>query len=170
MTLNGSLFYADIDNLGVNVDAGDCSSRVAISVPEAHTMGGELELSVHPTDALLVTFAGSYVEAEFDSTVPDTVNGGAIARHQGRQPHPVRTQLAALRGGDVHVPGSLAVKGELRHRLLAIRRQIRSPSPATRSPGAVRHAHAIAYDVDAGWDQVTISGIGWNWIHTTCST
>ena len=69
VTLNGSLFYADIDNLGVNVDAGACSSRVVISVPEAHTMGGELEFAVHPTDALLVTFAGSYVQAEFDSTV-----------------------------------------------------------------------------------------------------
>ena len=69
VTLNGSLFYADIENLAVNVDAGDCSSRVAISVPEAHTMGGELEFAVHPTDALLVTFAGSYVQAEFDSTV-----------------------------------------------------------------------------------------------------
>ncbi|MCY3955595.1 MAG: TonB-dependent receptor [Nitrospira sp.] len=69
VTLNASLFYADISNLGVNVDAGECSSRVTISVPEAHSMGGELELAVHPTDALLVTFAGSYVEAEFDSTV-----------------------------------------------------------------------------------------------------
>ncbi|MXX10740.1 MAG: TonB-dependent receptor [Nitrospira sp. SB0667_bin_9] len=71
VTLNASLFYADIDNLGVNVDAGECSSRVTVSVPEAHSMGGELEFAVHPTDALLVTFAGSYVEAEFDSTVPN---------------------------------------------------------------------------------------------------
>ena len=69
VTLNGSFFYTDISNLAVNVDAGACSSRVAINVPKAHTMGGELELSVHPTDALLVTFAGSYVQAEFDSTV-----------------------------------------------------------------------------------------------------
>ena len=69
VTMNGSLFYTDISNLGVNVDAGGCSSRVTVSVPEAHTMGGELEFAVHPTDALLVTFAGSYVEAEFDSTV-----------------------------------------------------------------------------------------------------
>ena len=76
VTLNGSLFYADIENLGMNVDAGECSSRVTISVPEAHTMGGELEFSVQPTDALLVTFAGSYVEAEFDSTVYDT--GGNV--------------------------------------------------------------------------------------------
>ena len=87
VTLNGSLFYADIDNLAVNVDAGGCSSRVAINVPEAHTMGGELELSVHPTDALLVTFAGSYVEAEFDSTVrtqTDIVNDqGVVTLPQG---------------------------------------------------------------------------------------
>ncbi len=78
VTLNGSFFYTDISNLGVNVDAGKCSSRVTISVPEAHTMGGELELAVHPTDALLVTFAGSYVEAEFDSTVSHTVTGDPL--------------------------------------------------------------------------------------------
>ena len=98
VTLNGSLFYADIDNLGVNVDAGSCSSRVVISVPEAHTMGGELELAVHPTDSLLVTFAGSYVEAEFDSTVPDTVNGGAIEgiKDGNRIPSVPNWQLSAV--------------------------------------------------------------------------
>ena len=98
VTLNGSLFYADIDNLGVNVVAGDCSSRVVINVPEAHTMGGELELAVHPTDALLVTFAGSYVEAEFDSTVPDTVNGGAISgiKDGNRIPSVPNWQLSAV--------------------------------------------------------------------------
>ncbi len=69
VTMNASLYYADISNLGVNVEAGECSSRVTVSVPEAHSMGGELEFAVHPTDALLVTFAGSYVQAEFDSTV-----------------------------------------------------------------------------------------------------
>ena len=74
VTLNGSFFYIDIDNLGVNVDAGDCSSRVAISVPEAHTMGGELELSVQPMDSLVVTFAGSYVQAEFDSDIRTTTD------------------------------------------------------------------------------------------------
>jgi len=68
-TLSGSVFYSDIENLGVNVDAGSCSSRVTISVPEAHTMGVELEVSVKPMEALLVTLAGSYVEAEFDSTI-----------------------------------------------------------------------------------------------------
>lgn len=78
VTLNGSFFYIDIDNLGVNVDAGACSSRVTISVPEAHTLGGELELSVQPMDSLLVTFAGSYVQAEFDSTIINAATGDVI--------------------------------------------------------------------------------------------
>ncbi len=78
VTLNGSFFYIDIDSLGVNVDAGKCSSRVAISVPEAHTMGGELELSVQPMDSLLVTFAGSYVQAEFDSTITNPDTGAVV--------------------------------------------------------------------------------------------
>ena len=78
VTLNGSFFYIDIDNLGVNVDAGPCSSRVTISVPEAHTMGGELELSVQPMDSLLVTFAGSYVQAEFDSTITNPDTGAVV--------------------------------------------------------------------------------------------
>ncbi|MCY4261908.1 MAG: TonB-dependent receptor, partial [Candidatus Dadabacteria bacterium] len=75
--LNGSVFYTDIDNLGVNVDAGPCSSRVTISVPESHTMGVELELSVQPTRSLLLAFAGSYVEAEFDSTI-STSDGSTV--------------------------------------------------------------------------------------------
>ena len=69
VTFNGSVFYTDIDDLGVNVDAGPCSSRVTISVPESHTTGAELELSIQPTRSLLLAFAGSYVEAEFDSTI-----------------------------------------------------------------------------------------------------
>ena len=77
VTLNGSVFYTDIDNLGVNVDAGPCSSRVTISVPESHTMGAELELSIQPTRSLLLAFAGSYLEAEFDSTIR-TADGSAV--------------------------------------------------------------------------------------------
>ena len=68
-SINGSIFYTDIEDLGVNIDAGPCSSRVTISVPESHTEGVELEISVRPTSSLQLTFAGSYVDAEFDSTV-----------------------------------------------------------------------------------------------------
>ncbi len=77
VTFNGSVFYTDIDDLGVNVDAGPCSSRVTISVPESHTAGAELELSIQPTRSLLLAFAGSYIEAEFDSTIR-TVDGDVV--------------------------------------------------------------------------------------------
>ena len=98
VTLNGSLFYTDISNLGVNVDAGQCSSRVVISVPEAHTMGGELEFAVHPTDALLVRFAGSYVEAQFDSTIVDPNTGSVVAgiKDGNRIPSVPNWQLSAV--------------------------------------------------------------------------
>lgn len=78
VTLNASVFYTDIKNLGVNVDAGQCSSRVVISVPEAHTVGSEVELSAQPVDSLLFTFAGSYVRGRFDSTITDTVTETAL--------------------------------------------------------------------------------------------
>ena len=77
VTFNGSVFYTNIENLGVNVDAGPCSSRVTISVPESHTTGAELELSIQPTRSLLLAFAGSYLEAEFDSTIR-TADGDAV--------------------------------------------------------------------------------------------
>ncbi len=78
VSLNASVFYTDISNLGVNVDAGQCSSRVTISVPEAHTVGTEVELSARPSSSLLLSFAGSYVSAEFDSTVK-TTSGEPVA-------------------------------------------------------------------------------------------
>ena len=98
VTLNGSVFYADIENLAVNVDAGGCSSRVAINVPEAHTMGGELEFSVHPTDALLVTFAGSYVQAEFDSTVRTAT--AVVDERTGEVTLPKGSVVAGIKAGN----------------------------------------------------------------------
>lgn len=67
--LNAAAFYADIEDLQVTLDAGSCSSRISFNVPEAHTAGVELELSAQPIDNLDLSFAGSYTEAEFDSTV-----------------------------------------------------------------------------------------------------
>ncbi len=98
VTLNSSFFYTDIDNLGVNVDAGGCSSRVSISVPEAHTMGGELELSVQPMDSLVVTFAGSYVQAEFDSTVRTTTD--VVDKRTGKVTLPKGSVVAGIKDGN----------------------------------------------------------------------
>jgi iron complex outermembrane recepter protein len=71
ISVNAAIFYTDIEDLQVNLDVGGCSSRVAANVEEAHTLGAELEIDAYLTDAFRVTFAGSWVEAEFDSTVVD---------------------------------------------------------------------------------------------------
>ncbi|AWL11749.1 hypothetical protein HMF8227_01271 [Saliniradius amylolyticus] len=71
-TANMALFYTDIEDLQVTLDAGSCSSRISFNVPEAHTNGLEFELSRQATDNLYVTAAGSWVKAEFDSTVLDS--------------------------------------------------------------------------------------------------
>lgn len=68
---NAALFYTQIEDLQVTLDAGTCSSRVSFNVEDAHTMGGEIELTAFVTEALEVTFSGSLLEAEFDSTVRD---------------------------------------------------------------------------------------------------
>jgi iron complex outermembrane receptor protein len=74
---NAAVFYTQIDDLQVTLDAGSCSSRISFNVPEAHTAGVEWEVSAYPTEALMLTFAGSLIEAEFDSTVRDS-NGNVL--------------------------------------------------------------------------------------------
>jgi iron complex outermembrane recepter protein len=81
-SLGAAVFYNDITDLQVSFDAGSCSSRLVGSVPQAHASGIELEAGWKPTDRLDLTFAGSVVEAEFDSTVsaaPGVVKGNRIA-------------------------------------------------------------------------------------------
>lgn len=68
---NAALFYTEIEDLQVTLDAGTCSSRVSFNVEDAHTLGGEIELTAVVTEDFEVTFAGSLLEAEFDSTVRD---------------------------------------------------------------------------------------------------
>ena len=46
--LNASLFYSDIEDLQATVNAGTCSSRIVYNVPEAHSQGVEVELTVRP--------------------------------------------------------------------------------------------------------------------------
>lgn len=72
---NAAVFYTQIDNLQVTLDAGSCSSRVVFNVEEAHTLGAEWELTAYATENLMLTFNGSILEAEFDSTV---TSGGSV--------------------------------------------------------------------------------------------
>lgn len=69
VTLNAAIFRTEIDDLQVTLDAGSCSSRISFNVPKAHTMGIEFELAAQPVDGLELSFVGSMLEAEFDSTV-----------------------------------------------------------------------------------------------------
>lgn len=78
IAFNAAVFYADVDDLQVNLDANDCSSRVAVNVEESHAAGVELEFSATPAEGLNFSVAGSFLEAEFDSTFFD-VNGQPLA-------------------------------------------------------------------------------------------
>jgi iron complex outermembrane receptor protein len=72
VSFNGAVFYTDIKDLQVTLDAGSCSSRVVFNVPKSHTMGVEGELTARLADGFDLGVSGSLLEAEFDSTV---VNG-----------------------------------------------------------------------------------------------
>ncbi|MBT0587356.1 TonB-dependent receptor [Alteromonas oceanisediminis] len=71
-TANLAAFHTDIEDLQVTLDAGSCSSRISFNVEEAHTTGLEFELTRQATENWFISFAGSVLEAEFDSTVLDS--------------------------------------------------------------------------------------------------
>lgn len=71
LTFNAAAFYTDITNLQATLDAGSCSSRIVFNVPEAHTAGVEFEFNAPAGDDWEFGLSGSFIEAEFDSTVVD---------------------------------------------------------------------------------------------------
>jgi len=77
VTFNAALFHTDIEDLQVTLEAGTCSSRISFNVPEAHTTGIEFELEGSPSDGVELSLAGSFLEAEFDTTVTDA-NGNVL--------------------------------------------------------------------------------------------
>lgn len=74
--INAAVFRTEIEDLQVTLDAGSCSSRISFNVPKASTTGLELEATKQVNKNLFFTFAGTYVQAEFDSTVLDS--GGNV--------------------------------------------------------------------------------------------
>jgi outer membrane receptor protein involved in Fe transport len=118
IVFNAAIFHTDIEDLQVTLDAGSCSSRISFNVPEAHTTGVEFELFAQPVDGLELSFAGTVVEAEFDSTVIDA-NGNVLGGVQdgNRLASVPETQLAATAayywgvdwfgGGEAYLSGSL---------------------------------------------------------------
>ena len=94
-TFNAAGFYNDISNLQVTLDAGSCSSRIVFNVPDAHTMGIEAELGISPAEGLNFNLSGSWIEAEFDTTLPGALAGATGIREGNRLPSVPEFQLAA---------------------------------------------------------------------------
>jgi len=96
VTFNAAVFHTDISDLQVTLDAGSCSSRISFNVPSAHTTGVEAELTFEPVENLFLSFAGSLLEAEFDTTVLDS-NGNILGGVQdgNRLPSVPEFQFAA---------------------------------------------------------------------------
>ena len=96
ITFNGAIFHTKIKDLQVTVDAGSCSSRIVLNVEKAHTTGVEMELAANPIEGLDLSLAGSYVSAEFDSTVDNAILALRTGIREGnRLPSVPKFQMAA---------------------------------------------------------------------------
>ncbi len=94
-TFNAAVFYNDINNLQVTLDAGSCSSRIVFNVPDAHTAGVEAEFGLTPVKGLNLSVSGSYIEAEFDSTLPGALTAATGIRDGNRLPSVPKFQISA---------------------------------------------------------------------------
>ncbi|QFT76164.1 TonB-dependent receptor [Erythrobacter sp. THAF29] len=94
-TFNAAGFYNDISDLQVTLDAGSCSSRIVFNVPEAHSLGIEAELGLNPAPGLNFNLSGSWIEAEFDTTLPGALAGATGIREGNRLPSVPEFQLSA---------------------------------------------------------------------------
>jgi len=96
ITFNAAVFHTKIKDLQVTVDAGSCSSRLVFNVPKAHTTGIEAEFSARPMPGFDLSLAGSYISAEFDSTIDNPVLASRTGIREGnRLPSVPKFQIAA---------------------------------------------------------------------------
>ncbi len=96
ITFNTAVFYADMSDLQVTLDAGSCSSRISFNVPDAHSMGVEFEMDAQASDNFNLSIAGSLLESEFDSTVIDATGAVLGGVEDGnRLPSVPKFQIAA---------------------------------------------------------------------------
>ncbi|MEO6113494.1 MAG: TonB-dependent receptor [Sphingomicrobium sp.] len=95
ITFNAAVFHSRIKDLQVTVDAGSCSSRIVLNVAKAHTTGFEAEISASPMPGLDLSFAGSLIQSEFDSSVPEPLATRTGIREGNRLPSVPKIQMAA---------------------------------------------------------------------------
>jgi iron complex outermembrane receptor protein len=118
ITVNAAVFHTQIRDLQITVDAGSCSSRIVLNVDKAHTTGIEAEFSARPMPGLELSLAGSYVNAEFDSTVDDVVLASRTGIRDGnRLPSVPEFQIAASAtyGGRFNDKADWYVSGTFQH-------------------------------------------------------
>jgi outer membrane receptor protein involved in Fe transport len=144
VTFNAAVFHTKIDDLQVTLDAGTCSSRISFNVPDAHTTGLEFELAAQPFNGLELSFAGSVIEAEFDTTVigatGDVLGGVQDGNRLASVPE---LQLAAsatyffpvnfVGGAEAYVSGSVQHTGD------------RITQPSDQVPGAGMFVSGLAF-------------------------
>jgi len=155
VTFNAAVFHTEIDDLQVTLDAGSCSSRIVFNVPDATTTGFESELTWEPTDSLLLTLAGSYIEAEFGSTVRDG-NGNIIGGIEdgNRLPTVPETQFSASGAYTrplelFDTPAEAFLTASVQHI------GDRFTQPGDQVPGAGEFAHGLPFAGMTG-DEVTV--------------
>lgn len=93
-TFNAAAFYTDINNLQVTLDAGSCSSRIVFNVENAHSAGVEFELTARPSDAFEFGISGSWLNSEFDTTLPGPLTAATGIRDGNRLPSVPNFQIS----------------------------------------------------------------------------
>ena len=91
---NGAVYHTRMKNLQINLDAGSCSSRVSFNVDKAHSNGIEAEFGARLLEGLDLSFAGSFADAKFDTTLPEPAATLTGIRDGNRLPGVPRIQLA----------------------------------------------------------------------------
>jgi iron complex outermembrane receptor protein len=95
-TINGAVFYSDIEDLQLNFDTS-CSSRVVLNAPEARVVGGEVEIFARPLDNLDFSIGATYQDSELRSTLRNVVTNAPLtgAEKGNRLPTTPKFQLSA---------------------------------------------------------------------------
>lgn len=155
VTFNAAVFHADINDLQVTLDAGSCSSRISFNVPSAHSTGFETELNWEPIDRLFLSFAGSVVEAEFDSTVFDADGNVLGGVQDGNRLPSVPEEQASLSGSYTFPVGWAGPAAE--GFVTAAWQYIgsRYTQPGDQVPGAGEFAHGLPFAGMTG-NEVTV--------------
>jgi outer membrane receptor protein involved in Fe transport len=144
IALNAAVFYADMEDLQVTLDAGSCSSRISFNVDKAHSSGVEVELKANPSESFEFSLAASFLSAEFDSNAVDALGNILGGVEKGNRLASVpEFQIAAtgswffplswMGGSDGYLNATVQHVGD------------RITQPTDQLPGAGNFAHNLAY-------------------------